>query len=123
MHPQCRRAVAFIAAGLELTDVGRSIVDLTSNQVCSFEGDLSPKRVAISNAEDGNYFTGASTNGVLSIFDHERRRFFTFERDGKQFWGFDYGSSSYYAGSLEGHLVQIADEQVDRVFSYSLGFR
>src|SRR6266511_3943893 len=59
MQPHCRRAVAFIAASLQSADSSPLLVDLTANEVFSFAGELSARRVVITNNRDGTYFTGA----------------------------------------------------------------
>jgi len=121
MQPHCRRAVAFIAASLQSADSSPLLVDLTANEVFSFAGELSARRVVITNNRDGTYFTGADECGMLSLYDHDAERFFTFPQDRGRFWGFDYGSRTYYSGQVQDRLVRIEDEECAGVFSYALG--
>ena len=87
MQPHCRRAVAFIAASLQGAESSPLLVDLTANEVFSFAGELSARRVVITNNRDGTYFTGADECGMLSLYDHDAERFFTFQQDRGRFWG------------------------------------
>jgi hypothetical protein len=119
VQPHCRRAVAFIAANLYRDGAARPIVDLASNEVHTFEGELSPRRVAIEDCSDGSFFTGLTTGGALSIHDHGARHFFTLEVDGERFSGFDYSTSSYFTGHIDAGVIRIHDEHSADVFCYS----
>jgi hypothetical protein len=120
LQPNCRRAVAFIVAALRTEEAGRIIVDLASNEVHAFEGDVSPTRIAIVDCTDGSYFTGSDADGELSIHDHRSRHFFTLALDGERFGGFDYGTSSYYSGQMTAGVIRIHDEHSAGIFSYSI---
>jgi hypothetical protein len=133
MQPQYRQVVAFLAASLHNASVNNAssdasadarggtptIIDLTSNEECSFDGELSRARVVIAN-RDGSYFTGTDDSGVLSILDHATEHFFTFEHNGERFWGFDYATNTYYSGQLDGDVIRIADEESNHHFSYAI---
>jgi hypothetical protein len=110
--------VAFIAANLHRDGAARPIVDLASNEVHAFEGEVSPRRVAIEDCGDGRLFTGFVTGDGLSIHDHEARHFFTLEIDGERFGGFDYSTSSYYSGHIDAGVIRIHDEHTAGVFCY-----
>jgi hypothetical protein len=120
LQPNCRRAVAFIVAALHAEEPGQVLVDLASNEVHAFEGDVAPTRIAIVDCTDGGYFTGSQADGQLSIHDHRSRQFFTLEMDGERFGGFDYCTSTYYSGQMQAGVIHIHDEHSAGVFSFSI---
>lgn len=61
-----------------------------------------------------------SGNKMYSIFDYRTNKFINLEIGQNDFKGFDYNSSSYYNGTIQGEIVTFYSFQKGKFYQFSL---
>lgn len=112
-----RRAVAYVAGCLRNGREGMGLLDLGTGRHFSFEGRVGPQ-VAVY-----DHSRSCLVGGVPSaLYDAGTRHYVNLEMSGDSFTGFDHAGNHHFGGRVSGEEVWIYDCEVERRFSYRLGF-
>ena len=116
MDPGTRACVAYVAGCIISGSDASHVYDNTRSTRVRVRGVIQGKAVEVFDYDRNCRFFGT----LPKLIDYGRNTHVSLEITGKQFSGYDEGSSHYFVGSVSGRSVILHDYGESRHFSYSL---
>lgn len=109
-----RACLAFIIGRARNSNV-HSVYDFGRGRFCLYTSSGDASNLQVLDHQRNSMLTGS----LSGIFDFGSNSYLCINMNGNSFTGFDYGSSTFFSGTISGYVIMIYDGQTSSYNTYT----